>query len=1178
MLKLKLSLLGNILPSRVKSHNDCGKKELHRSKTLPIIRTPKVSSAEAISPPGTQKQMTRKQSVPIHNILKRGKQLQDGYEGAGRLEPFQPIKSCIRRRSTGFINKLALPSNRGSAWNFEDDTDSTTSSENMTTGSDDVSVQKTPTPLYYTTPPKANITRNADDRKSSKRPSSHHSDPSHLNLRGRSVSLDCGDGRMMKLFASESDNLQNIPSSREGLRASPSDPGSLLHNGYPSPGRPPRTPLSTPKKRPSISSSETSSSSPGKLERKRLSKEYKTYDIIALFDAVENQDLDAVKDILETNGIDINSVNSEFLTPLDVAVMTNNIPMAKMLLSHGARESPMFQKGEMRSQRLETLVTEAEKRVIDLTQAVINGSSGNTIMSSSQQKENERQLNHWEFRHRLLKRMKAGYDHARCPDPPTNVTLSISGSSSLLVKFSEPLNRNGAVVTKYKVEWSRNDSFSLLDGELLLEDVRSLEVEIKKLKKGMPYYVRVSAMNMKGFSQPATSNPQYAVPSSWRDAEHRLPRCQGKLKILEELFTQVKSLRPADAPTIKDTPGSSSPMRKKKGFKNLFSSAPKFHKAVKSGVYLACYFCYDDKVLVTSEEQVPMVEVDETFAGPSLHLDLYWLMKVACTWEDVRSLRQDMERSTAEGKVHFRGKLLQAVSVLQNALGTHDLGKFYYKPLKDSSGSIVLATVNFLKDPKVVSLTSGKWVPFSRLQRRQSQSIGDFVEDQDTILSSINEMRVYHRTSSMPLRPGLYLGYLKLHVAIDVVRVLVSQAAPNVLPNVKVRDCSNISMDEWQWLKQLHSGRPSAASTSTNQQAFYSSLSQASEKLFKMLSIPEELCAGHRLYDCEVIELNAHVSFLLILPPPEDLCIIPSSGEEDVEKTKERENFTLLPVQVFEMINMCTYQPHFISRYSRLSSILEMDTILAQQTQREAFSKEELHTAKDRVHQMMKLQSDLDKTWKDMRWTMDIITTARSRTFPAGIPVQMLLTPSANEDSLSVQLELKGKILDNNNYQQCNSNSCDSNEISVGKDHRKIAKFYDPLHEDAQENGHLDTQSDASSHNDILRVYAAYETGLAKGTSVKLHVTPKTTAREVINLVVVNLNQAVINKGKPGPIYSEEEFSEFCLVAVIGARERILRDDYQPLQLQNPWTKGKLFVRMRNNLLAAIQQGQATAV
>ena len=61
---------------------------------------------------------------------------------------------------------------------------------------------------------------------------------------------------------------------------------------------------------------------------------------------------------------------------------------------------------------------------------------------------------------------------------------------------------------------------------------------------------------------------------------------------------------------------------------------------------------------------------------------------------------------------------------------------------------------------------------------------------------SLQDMRVYQRTSSIPLRPGLYLGYLKLHVAVDVIRVLVSQGAPNVLPNVKIRDCANISMYE----------------------------------------------------------------------------------------------------------------------------------------------------------------------------------------------------------------------------------------------------------------------------------------------------------------------------------------------------------------------------------------------
>ncbi len=32
---------------------------------------------------------------------------------------------------------------------------------------------------------------------------------------------------------------------------------------------------------------------------------------------------------------------------------------------------------------------------------------------------------------------------------------------------------------------------------------------------------------------------------------------------------------------------------------------------------------------------------------------------------------------------------------------------------------------------------------------------------------------------------------------------------------------------------------------------------------------------------------------------------------------------------------MCTYQHEFISRYSRLSAILEMDKYLAQQAQRE---------------------------------------------------------------------------------------------------------------------------------------------------------------------------------------------------------------------------------------------------
>lgn len=73
-----------------------------------------------------------------------------------------------------------------------------------------------------------------------------------------------------------------------------------------------------------------------------------------------------------------------------------------------------------------------------------------------------------------------------------------------------------------------------------------------------------------------------------------------------------------------------------------------------------------------------------------------------------------------------------------------------------------------------------------------------------------------------------------------------------------------------------------------------------------------------------------------------------------------------------------------------------------------------------------------------------------------------------------------------------------------------------------------------------LQVYAAYETGLASGTSLKLRVTPRTTAREVVNLVVKQLNMAVVLKGQDGPIYTADELPNFCLVAVIDRREGAL--------------------------------------
>lgn len=53
---------------------------------------------------------------------------------------------------------------------------------------------------------------------------------------------------------------------------------------------------------------------------------------------MEHGHLEKARTILESSDVDVNSLNSDGLAPLDVAVLSNNRPMTKMLLQHGAFE------------------------------------------------------------------------------------------------------------------------------------------------------------------------------------------------------------------------------------------------------------------------------------------------------------------------------------------------------------------------------------------------------------------------------------------------------------------------------------------------------------------------------------------------------------------------------------------------------------------------------------------------------------------------------------------------------------------------------------------------------------------------------------------------------------------------------------------------------------------------
>ncbi|XP_050346158.1 uncharacterized protein LOC126770698 isoform X2 [Nymphalis io] len=1146
----------------------------------------------------------------------------------------------------------------------------------------------------------------------------------------------------------------------------------------------------------------------------------------ALFAAVEHGYLDKARNILESTDVDVNSLNPDDLSPLDVAVLASNRQLARMLMEFGAKEGPQFKNPEALGAHLRRLSREAESRLHEVTGYIpekacrddvcrSGGQAGTMGCAGGTGSEKDKQTQHWERRVRTLKRLLQGWQQARAPPALPPPELDVCGAHSVSVRLRDP--RDPHIVSKYRVEWSSRADFSNVCGcrELAASGASSTRVPVAGLTRGRRYFFRAAAGNLKGWGPHTVSVPRSVVPSSWRDASAREGRegrggrggrgaAGGAGAALEALCAAAGSARQRSH--ARHT-------RKKTTIRQLFTAASKFQKNLRRGVYLACIVYHEDKVLVTGEEFLPVIEVDETYPA-CIYTDFHWLMKVSCSWDEVKSLRSDMEKHTSSS-IHFRLKLLTAAAQMQSALCIQDLGQLYHKPLRDAHGTVVLSCVNMVKSPKSVSALNSKWAPVSKLRRRvlsEDNTMGEL------LMASVHEQIAYHQVSRDQLPRGLYLGYLKLQSSVEVVRIVAPARTPNVPPHTRIRDNPHVSAEEWEYLKS-QSGKTAEESQSINnlvsignneqpsesQEMFIEQIATATRRLFRDMEIPDENVSTHRIYDLEVIELNHDVSFIMICPPAEQACSVPGQKEILLQKG----DLLSLPIQAFEMIHLQTYHNNILNKYSKLSCVLELDVALAAHSQREAFSCSELQTAKERLTKLEDLQNNLNLIWKAERWLMDLIGFARdkdkagpssgillknvldkttsktsidrpdggdsekdinlkidllqipprdgkiTKTSPgrgswpgpagngnhtslhpefskseqqlslaprqtsvstinlsgsqylhsdtkyarkgsadsqftqssimstnymssnsqfdiksgSGSHVSITnsrLPPSRSEDTLVLQNEniepkprphsinasvstssspllmvknfypgsmisvktgktnvsesaqslssdsesqscpittaVPLKIRPSNHRTQCNvissksMNNVKSSEVDytdTGQDmfskghcvkrqplletqeeieyNNKVPKTDGRQSDNEERSANLPVEQRTSEQAGILQVFAAYETGLAAGTSLKLHVTPRTSAREVIDLVVKQLNMAAVLKGKPGPVYGPEKLQDFCLVAVIGARERCLRDDFRPLQLQNPWRKGRLYVRLKHDVLAALQ-------
>lgn len=709
----------------------------------------------------------------------------------------------------------------------------------------------------------------------------------------------------------------------------------------------------------------------------------------SLFDSIEKHDIEELQKILNSIDLNLNEVNSDRFTPLDVAIMSGELEIASILLKHGGKENPCLSDAKAREEHLKMLIEHADKKV-----------SNYGTLALGDSKDSERQLSEWEWKLLMLRIM---YNKFTMMDTPTNspsVVVAPLSNHSVLVTIdpSEETDFKN-IVTKYKVEWSRHHDFREIQGTLIIADKRHLNCTIPGLEKGIGWYIRVTSGNLKGFSQ-HKCNPSLVYTSSWHDCDLSIPRyyeTNEKLNILvNDLLSfqrEVTSMSDEESAEYFNHDAASQRCKHKKGgfskyTSMIFNSAPKLLKKIKRrGIYLAALLYSDDlsHILVTMDDNLPIVECDENYSK-TLTQEIHWFAKTSCTWKDIDHMLYLSTKFHSSQYVQIRRKLLQSAVNLMTATGVSDLGSVHYKPLKDNTGSLLLLAVNCIKKTLDCSRsTAMKWIPIAKLVKR-SHTFNETVIFPERIISSVEELVNCHRRSRVKLPKGLYLGYLKLRTSMDVLSIIVPNIHTNVLPYVKIQDVPNLTKDEWHWLKHLGDKEMVKNYIPTNVKPFEKRLESAINQMFLQFNIYKEIAMTHRIYDGEVVELNSDVLFLLLCPSCDDICTLPNQPDGFTGLS----DYSAIPLQAFEMANMMTYQPNIMSSYCRLSSILELENYCMQQIVRQTICHNELKPLKEKQTKLAEFQQSVDDLWRASRWVFDAIQACQDKNLNTGITIDRI--------------------------------------------------------------------------------------------------------------------------------------------------------------------------------------------
>ncbi|CAI5454469.1 unnamed protein product [Caenorhabditis angaria] len=592
------------------------------------------------------------------------------------------------------------------------------------------------------------------------------------------------------------------------------------------------------------------------------------------------------------------------------------------------------------------------------------------------------------------------------------------------------------------------------------------------------------------------------------------------------------------------------------------------------GIYLASLVYTEGKVLCTVDDCLPILQIDENVTSISKD-DHHWLIKMSMCWDRKNNLMETNPSAFSNNiALSFRTKLINATAAMQAALGMENIGHVHYLPIVHEN-CIFLLTVRFVDSNSQVQCLTLRWVTFDKLLRKRMPTPAI-----DTLTKETVNILNFFESSQIPLKRGLYLCYLKLHSSLNSIRVVVPDNLPSILPFVHVRDNPHLTKEEWQWIKSTDLNEDFRASRS--QVAIHSMLSTAISTLLHDLDIDNDLMPGHRFYHAEIIQPDDNVSIVLILPRSDEVCSAPTGSTKNTDYFEQKRGCSSIPIPVFEMIHLNTYQPMFLTLYCRLSIFLEHFVMISQYEQRKCLLENDTKIYKNQTEILHEFQKRLDEIWQNSRWISRVALEARDKHVKVSrnaVPLGRLMAPLFNklDDESGYQSD---KDLKTNNLRVQNILTTRPKSLlnSPQESYRDLDSMYrrrkisvDGSQIPSSSNG-IDknlvpdrpiTKEETNSRGTV-NVTVGYECPLTKGTKIALSVSGNTTAQEVVSLV---LEQVAKSSAGVEQDIIPADINDFCLISVLGQRERRLKNETSVLKIHPNWAKGNILIRRIDDYL-----------